>query len=200
MDLLETWHRLDNDRLSKPVKGFMKPPRSSKHTVAKIRRMYYIKSALAVIIMAFFIALFVAFDQMLIRVGLVIVIGGYVLFLKTSITMLSKIKKELPVDKSLIQALQYTRDILQADSRFETMIGLTLYPFSGATGFFMGFAEAGKNVNEIFTNPLLAGILMITIIILTPLCYFLSKWLHKKTYGKCLNDLSVMIHDLESEV
>lgn len=198
MDLLETWKKLDEDKLAKPVSGFIVHPGSSRHTLTRLRRNYYIKSIVAIVILLLFVSLFFLFDQPLLRFGISIIIAGYLLMIGAAVSMLSKVKTDLPVDGALVEALRHTKRLIQADARFEKIVSLTLYPFACATGFMVGFVLSGGEVMEIITSVKFMSILIVTILIVTPLCYWLASWLHKKTYGQCVNEISEMIADLES--
>jgi hypothetical protein len=200
MDLLETWKKLDDAKLSKPVEGYIVPPHRSRHTLARLRQNYFIKMSMAAAFAIGFIILFVVVDHVIIRAFLAIVILGYVAFLYSSISILRNFKDELPVDHHLIQVLRHMKYLIESNLLFEKRVGLTVYPFACSAGFLVGFLLAGGDVNEVFNETFLLVMLIATAVVLTPLCYFFAQWLHKRSYKKCLDDLSSMIADLESKV
>jgi hypothetical protein len=197
MDLREAWKELEITKLNKPLLGTLKPRKTSKHPVQKLKRLYKISAGFAIIFLACFIALFFVFHEAIVKASLALVIFGYVFFLLTNMSMYKKIVIELPMDKSLKIVLTQTHDFISSNIRFQERAAIFLYPIAGTAGFLMGGSIGSGDLERMLKVKGVLIILVITLIILTPVCYLLAKWMYKISYGKCLTDIKQLITELE---
>jgi hypothetical protein len=198
MDLSETWKKLEKERLEQPIDITpFKIPGSSKHPVAAMKRNHIAKSAFAIVFLMGFIIVFLYFDQPLIRGLLGVVILFYLMFSVSAVSLVNKLGAPLPADGSLKMALLHTKNLMEKSLRMEERMGLFVYPFCITSGFLMGLAVTGKNFDELIRKPYIGFILIGSIIVLTPLCYFLAKKMNQYSYGQPLNDLNSLIADLD---
>jgi len=197
MELKEVWKKLERDKLEKPVRGAVPVHKKSRHPVQKLKNAYLGTTAFAIISLAGFIYLLLTFQHPLVRGSLFLVILGYIFFLVTNLTMFAKIKVVLPVDQSLKAALVYTHDFIASNIRFQERVALFIYPVAGTAGFILGGDVGGGNLEKMLTNPVILIILAGVLVIMTPLCFYLTRWMYKVSYGKCLTELKGMIEELE---
>jgi len=197
MDLREAWKALEIDKLQKPVLGAIDLHKTSRHPIQKLKYLYKISTSFAIAFLAGFIALLFVFHEPIVRCSLSLVILSYVFFLITNLSMYKKIKVELPMDKSLKAVLTYTHDFISSNIRFQERVALFLYPVAGTAGFLMGGSVGSGDIERMLQERVVIIILIVVLIILTPLCYFLAKWMYKISYGKSLVELKVLIEELE---
>jgi len=197
MDLREAWKALEIDKLQKPVLGAIDVHKTSKHPIQKLKYLYKISTGFAIIFLIGFIVLFFVFQEPLVKGSLVLVIFSYVFFLMTNVSMYKKIKVELPMDKSLKDVLIHTYDFISSNIRFQERVALFIYPIAGTAGFLMGGSVGSGDLERMLQEKVVIIILIAVLIILTPLCYFLAKWMYKISYGKSLAELKALISELE---
>jgi hypothetical protein len=197
MELQEAWKRLEREKLEKPVLGTVPVRKRSRHPVQKLKSAYLCTTAFSIISLAGFIYLMVTFHEPLVKGSLFLLILGYVFFFVTNLSMYAKIKVALPVDQSLKAALVYTHDFITSNIRFQERVALFIYPVAGTAGFILGGDIGGGNLEKMLTNPIVLVILAGVLVILTPLCFYLTRWMYKVSYGKCLTELKGMIEELE---
>ncbi len=197
MDLQEVWKKLETDKLEKPVLGSVEIRKKSKHPVQKLKTAYLQATGISVAALIMFGILFFRFHEPLVKIGLTAVIAGYIFFLVTNFSMYRKINVSLPVDQSLKTALLHTYNFITDNIRFQERTALFIYPVAATAGFMVGGSSGGGDVVRMMQDYRILIILIIVIIILTPLCYFLAKWMYRISYGKCLAELEGMIAELE---
>lgn len=197
MDLREAWKALEIDKLQKPVLGAIDLHKTSRHPIQKLKYLYKISTSFAIAFLAGFIALLFVFHEPIVRGSLSLVILSYVFFLMTNLSVYKKIKVELPMDKSLKAVLTYTHDFISSNIRFQERVALFLYPVAGTAGFLMGGSVGSGDIERMLREKVVIIILIVVLAILTPLCYFLAKWMYKISYGKSLVELKVLIEELE---
>jgi hypothetical protein len=198
MTLGELWKKLDSDKLSKPVVGTVHIQKKSKHPIQKLKNLYLATMAFIVVFLVCFFILFFTFNELIIKSGLVLIIITYVLGFITNYSMYKKIKVELPVDQSLKDVLQNTYKSINTNIRFQERTALFFAPIALATGFLGGGSVgSGGNLEAMMQEKIVAIALIVTLIVFTPASYFLTKWLNKISYGKCLTELKSRIDELE---
>lgn len=197
MDLREAWKELEINKLSKPVRGAIYLSKTSKHPVQKLKNAYKQSTAFSLVFLLGFITLFFLFEEPLVKGSLVFVIFSYIFFLLINLSMYRKIKVELPVDQSLIHVLKHTHDFITSNIRFQERVALVIYPVAGTSGFFMGGALGSGNLQNMLKERAVIILLIVTLIVMTILCFYLTRWMYKKSYGKCLIELKQLITEME---
>lgn len=198
MDLQEVWRKLETEKLNKPVLGAVTIAKKSKHPVQRLKNAYLITSAFSVACLVFFIYLFSISPERLVKGSLFLVILSYIFFFVINYSMYKKINIALPVNKSLKEALTHTHDFITANIRFQERVALFIYPVAGASGFFLGGAAADGDLETLMKKKMVIISFFLTLAIITPISYYLTKWMYKISYGKCLTDLQGLIHELEN--
>ncbi len=201
MDLRETWNELQQQSFEVNIiedEGLenMIHQESSSPT-AKLRKGVFKKMMFIVGFVILFLAVMPFLKVQIVQILLLVltlayVIGGIILWQEYKL-----LKKELPMDGSLLDALKSYRDRIKTILRYEEAIGLFLYPISATMGFMWSFTEKHP-VSEVFEKTYVWMTLVITLVVLTPLCHWLARWMNKKAFGKHLDQLEENIAILES--
>lgn len=100
------------------------------------------------------------------------------------------------MDQNLTHTLQSIYDNTQQSLKFQRRSALFIYPLAATCGFLLGLSIE-RNVVELFENRAMWISLIITIVVLTPLCYFIAIQLERISYGRYLSQLRNLIHQLE---
>jgi hypothetical protein len=197
MELGELWKKLDSDKLSKPVLGSVHIRKRSKHPVQKLKNAYLITTGFSVVSLIAFIVLFFLFDEWIVKVGLVFMICSYIFFFANNFSMYRKVNIALPIDQSLKTALLHTYNFITENIRFQERVAVFIYPFATASGFLMGGSEGSGNVMKMLERTEVWVALIVSCVVLTPLAFYLTRWMYKVSYGKCLTELKARIEELE---
>ncbi len=197
MDLREVWKRMEVEKLTKPVLGAVEVRKTSRHPVQRMKNAYLITAGFSVACLIGFIILFFLFHEPLVKGSLVLVIAGYIFFLTTNFSMYRKINTALPVDQSLKTVLAYTHNIISENIRFQERVALYIYPIAATSGFLMGGASGG-DLDAMLSKKAVLLILVITAAALTPIAFYLTRWMYKVSYGKCLTELKKLIDELDN--
>lgn len=197
MNLQEVWKRMESEKLTRPVLGAVEVRKKSNHPVAKLKRAYLISTGFAFFFLLGFIALFFAFDAPIIKGSLVLVILGYIFFLIVNLSMYRKINEELPVDQSLRTVLAHTHAFISDNIRFQERVALFIYPVAATAGFLVGLGSGG-DVNVLLEKRAVLILLLAVIVVLTPLAFYLARWMYKVSYGTCLTEIRQLIDELDN--
>jgi len=198
MDLTEAWKKLESDKLSKPVAGSVHIQKTSKHPVQKLILLFKVTLGFAIFFELGFIYLFAIMPQLIVKVFLVIMIITYAFFFLLNYKVLRKIKHSFRLDLSLKNTLKQVYDNTMSTLAFQRKASLIIYPLAATAGFLMGLA-AEKDAAMMMQKWQVQVILLIAIIILTPSCYYLARWMEKVSYGKYLHQLRDLISQFDKE-
>lgn len=197
MDLREVWNRMEVEKLTKPVLGAVEVRKTSRHPVQKLKNAYLITTGFSVVCLVGFIALFFIFHEPLVKGSLVLIIAGYIFFLTTNLSIYRQINVALPVDQSLKTVLTHTHNFISENIRFQERVALYIYPIAATSGFLMGGASGG-DLDAMLSKKIVIVILVITAAVLTPIAFYLTRWMYKVSYGKCLTELKKLIDELDN--
>ncbi|WKZ59406.1 MAG: hypothetical protein QY309_16275 [Cyclobacteriaceae bacterium] len=202
MDLHETWKKLEHDRLEKPAdwKPHEHPENCrSKHPALKLKKSLETTLGFSVVFLTLFIVLIFLFDHWLVKLFIGAVGGAYVFFSWYNYITLKELKLQLKqaFDTSLKTSLEQIHRIVFQSIRFQEKAALFIYPFSVIAGYTMGLSQHDNFEQDIQETSVLIA-LVIAIVILTPACYYLARWMYKVSYDKYLDQLKKLIHEMDS--
>lgn len=197
MELGELWKKLDSDKLSKPVLGAVHIQKKSKHPVQKLKNAYLWTTGFSFVFLMCFVILFFLFDETIVKAGLVFMIASYIFFFAANFSMYRKVNVVLPIDQSLKRVLEHTHQFITENIRFQERVALFIYPLAAASGFLMGGSAGSGNVQKMLEAKEVIITMIVTSIVLTPLAFYLTRWMYKVSYGKCLIELKERIDELE---
>jgi hypothetical protein len=201
MDLHKAWKKLEEERLEKPAewKAAEHPEKCrSRHPVIRLKKSLEITLIFAVVFLIIFIVLLFLFDPWLIKLFIGIIIGAYVFFTWYNYITYRKLKHQWQqaFEGSLKSALQNIHDNVFNSIRFQEKASLFIYPFSAIAGYMMGLS-LHPNFEDNIRDTRIIVIMFIAAALLTPLCYFLAKWMYKVSYDKYLNLLQSLIDEID---
>lgn len=199
MDLQNTWQQSSNSDeildhlLGQKDLGLL----PSKLPLKKLRN-YLLKAIIsAALLTAGYLSLFflVSLWQVYVALGSLIafnawvMVDGWRLYKKTSETITPSF--------SLKQELEKNYNSFQRWWSIQVRISVFIFPVAIAGGFILGGAlGSGKPVESFLYNSHVLALLGITIVVLSPLCYYLAIWMFDYTYGKHLKKLKLLIEEL----
>ncbi|MCU0357219.1 MAG: hypothetical protein MUE95_06545 [Cyclobacteriaceae bacterium] len=203
MDLQRAWKKLETERLEQPLYiPLSGHPRKlhSRHPAIKMKNGLYISLAFTVAFLAVFVLLFFRYDPWLIKFFTGLMVGVYIFFGVYNFITLNRLNEQLKMAfaGSLKDSLVRIHSIIHQSIRYQERVALFIYPLSAIAGFLMGVGEH-DNFEQNIQQPKMLMVLAVAIVIATPLCYWMARWMYKITYDKYLDQLKALIRDMEVE-
>lgn len=200
MNLEEQWKLMDkgDEDLSSLIrKGVRNVP--SKDPLEKIKRNLLINSVWGLVIAAGYVLVLISFPvwQVLVCIGIVFLFTLWAV--AKALLLYREIKKPMP-HNTLLQEMERHYQGIQSWMNVQEKAALLIYPVSAAGGFMIGGSlGAGKSIDVVMSKPIMLVALVITIVILVPICIYLAKWLNKKAFGRYAAQLKQNIDNLKTE-
>ena len=199
MDIENIWQQSkgSDDALNKILeqKDFSKF--HSRLPLEKLKSNLIVGIIWAAIITAFYIAVFFFVHIWQVNVALGILCFFNILIAIDSWKLYKKINVDFSTTNSLKEELKKNYSGFQRWWRIQQRLGLFVYPIGATGGFILGgVLGSGKSVEAFLYNPKMLIVLIITILILVPICYFGARWMFNYAYGKHLKKLKAFIEEL----
>ena len=199
MDIENIWQQSkgSDDALNKILqqKDFSKL--HSRLPLEKLKSNLIVGIIWAAIITAFYIAVFFFVHIWQVNVALGILCFFNILVAMDSWKLYKKINVDFSTTNSLKEELKKNYSGFQRWWRIQEKLGLFVYPIGATGGFILGgVLGSGKSVEAFLYNPKMLIVLIITILILVPICYFGARWMFNYAYGKHLKKLKAFIEEL----
>ncbi|MCE2732519.1 MAG: hypothetical protein ACK57K_02955 [Chryseotalea sp.] len=204
MDLQEVWKKLNEDKLSKTTSQVsLLSNFKSKHPVQKLIVALQATLAFSIAFGILFFVLIFFYSYWLLQILLGIIVIAYIWFYLHNKNIYKKLKREWEstLSGNVHQALQSIYKIVTDSSRLQERAAIFIYPISISAGYLIGL-QGGSGTNDIeavFLKKEILLVLLGTIIVFTPLCYFLSKWMYKVSFGVYLKQLKNLLENLNKE-
>ncbi|HEY0652782.1 MAG TPA: hypothetical protein VGD65_06630 [Chryseosolibacter sp.] len=198
MDLKEVWKNLEREKLNKPVAGTIEIPKHSKHPVSKLIQTFAAGLIFCIAFELVFVYLFFVMDQTIVKVGMVVIIFIYTFLFAINFKALSRLRQLYHSDENVMRVLQDVREIVTRTINFQQKISWGFFPLCVAAGFVLGISIK-KDAATLIVQPLFYGTLLVTMAIVTPACYFLTRWMIKLSYGKYLTQIEDLIQQGKAE-
>jgi hypothetical protein len=192
MDLKEAWKNLEKEKLIKPVSGTIEIPKHSKHPVSKLIQTFAAGLVFCVVFELMFVYLFFNVDQLIVKAGVIVVIVVYIFLFALNFKALRRLRQLYNSDENVMRVLQDVREIVTRTINFQQKMSWGFFPICVAAGFLLGISIK-KDAATLIVQPLFYGTLLITMAIVTPACYYLTRWMIKLSYGKYLNQIEDLI-------
>lgn len=199
MDLENIWQQAGSkdDMLNRILQQKNFDHLHSKLPLKKLKKNLLSGIAWAILITAGYLVLFYFIHIWQVYVALSIVIAFNIWIIILTWRLYKTIQDTITPSNSLKQELQKNYDGFQKWWAIQARLGLYVYPVAATGGFMLGgVVGSGKTVEAFLYRPSILIILAITIAIITPLCYYLSKWMFKYAYGRHLKKLKELIDEL----
>lgn len=192
MDLKEAWKNLEKEKLNKPVTGAIEIPKHSKHPVSKLIQTFAAGLVFCVVFELLFVYLFFAMDQTIVKLGMFVIIALYSFLFVLNYRTLRELRRLYRSDANVMQVLQDVREIVTRTIDFQQKISWGFFPLCVAAGFILGISIK-EDAAKLIVQPFFYLTLLVTMAVVTPACYFLTKWMIKLSYGKYLNQIDNLI-------
>ncbi len=168
--------------------------------LATLRKNLAINLAWAVIMGIAMLALLLSTPSLTVRLCLSVP----VLFCVWSAWDTWKLRASIPIgisaENNVLHELKRHLSALRRWVQVGQRSGLLVYPFSAAGGFVLGgLAGSGGTVAELMTKPGMIWLLLISVVILTPLCWVVTRWMYRLAFGAQEEALRLRIAELEGE-
>lgn len=202
MSIEKTWRDI-NEQSDEALLSLLQPKAlnklQSKNPLSTIRKNLLRNGIMGIIIACFYVFCIVAFPYWQIQTC----IGAVLVFTIWATTGAFRLRKAIDGNVetlSLLEEMQRHYTNIQQWITSQKWAGLIIYPVSAAGGFMLGgVAGAQKSVDEIMSKPIMIWALLICMAVLTPLGYWLAKWLSHKAFGQHLKLLKQNIDDLKEK-
>lgn len=192
MDLKEAWKNLEREKLAKPVVGSVEVPRHSKHPVAKLIQQFAAGLIFCLAFELIFVFLFFTMDQTIVKVGMLVIIGLYTFLFALNFRALKELRRLYRSDGNVMRVLHDVREIVTRTINFQMKMSWAFFPLCVAAGFVLGISIK-KDAATLIVQPTFYVTLLLTMAIVTPACYFLTRWMIKLSYGKYLTQIDGLI-------
>lgn len=202
MSIEKTWRDID-EQPDEALLSLLKPKTlgklQSKNPLHTIRKNLLRNGIIGIIIACFYIFCIIAFPFWQIQTC----IGAVLIFTLWATIGTFRLRSAIDGNVEALPVLEemerHYKNILQWINS-QKWAGLIIYPVSAAGGFMLGgVMGAGKPVDEIMSKPVMIWALLICMAVLTPIGYWLAKWLSHKAFGKHLKTLKQNIDDLKEK-
>jgi len=201
MSIEQNWKRLneqeDNDLSQLLQPGRLKRLHSS-NPLQKIKFNLLMNIIGAVLIAGFYVYVLIRFPQwpVLLCIGMVMLFtlwAGYTSWLQY------KSIDTFATGYSLLAQMEKQYAAINAWMKTQLRVAIFVYPVAAAGGFMIGgMAGSGKSIAFFMGKPVVLAALIITVLILVPVCMWLAKWMFKKSFGKHLATLKGNIDALKT--
>ncbi|MEY4929730.1 MAG: hypothetical protein RI909_454 [Bacteroidota bacterium] len=198
MDLKEVWKKLEQEKLNQPVLGAALVSKTSRHPVHKLMQLSKITLVFTIIFEIGFTYLFFIMTQPIVRVFLIVMIIAYLFYFVLNYRILKNIQQSFRLDLNLKNTLKQVYENTMSMLAFQRKSSIFIYPLAATAGFLMGLS-AEKDAATMMQKWQVILALVISIIILTPSCYYLARWMEKLSYKKYLTQLRELIQQFEKD-
>lgn len=193
MDLKEAWKNLEKEKLAKPFAGSIEVPKHSKHPVSKLIQTFAAGLIFCVAFELIFVFLFFTTDQTIVKVGMLVIIALYTFLFALNFRALKELRKLYRSDGNVMGVLRDVREIVTRTINFQQKMSWGFFPLCVAAGFVLGISIK-KDAATLIVQPTFYLTLILTMAIVTPACYYLTRWMIKLSYGKYLTQIDTLIH------
>lgn len=201
MDLQQTWQKLSEEESRKSEeKKITFSGLFTKHPVQKLILALQVTLGFSIGFGLLFLVLVFIYQHWLLQIFLLLVFFAYVFFYFHNRKIHLQLKKEWDVamTSNLFESLSRVHHIVSESIRLQEKAALFVYPISVTAGFLIGLysATGSAEFDKELSNRIILISLGISILILTPASYFLSRWMYKVSFEVYLKQLKELINTL----
>lgn len=195
MDLQELWSQ-------EPEREDIQPtilPKKGKHPLQQLRRILWLHLVYVYLISLGYLFLIYSVDELYLRliISVVASFNGFYIW-RTHQLLARQHTIGLDTSMSLLQVLKEQYSLITQFIKQSEKMGLLFYPISAAGGMMFGAVSgSGKPLTTLWLEAWFWPTLLVLACILTPLSHYSAKWMNKKAFGKHLDRIASMIHELE---
>lgn len=198
-DINKLWQSLkDDNNLPRIDEKQLLLQSNSLNPLKKLKINFGVNIAIAITITIGFIGLFFFIDGFWVRFFIGLLLTGFFAAIIQTIYLYRKFLFEIHPDENVYHYLKSLYESISKALKAQEYIALVYYPIAAIAGFLIPIYMSGKM--EAFQNdPFVWYFLLVLIIILTPTCYLLAKWMNKVAFGNYLKQIKNLIDAMEEE-
>ncbi len=190
---------VDEDLSSLLVAGRM-ARLSSKNPLLVVKKNLMIQIVFGGLLCVFYLFLIIRFPVWPVRLCTGVVLLFTVWGIYTALQQLKRIRVTVSIDSPLMAELRRNLLSLRTWMRVQQRVALLVYPVSAAGGFMLGgILGSGKTVGIFMSKPAVLISLGLTILILVPICYWITRRMVWSYLGRHLESLEKNIGEMEEE-
>jgi hypothetical protein len=164
----------------------------------KIKKSVRYNILWGIFILLAYVVLIVFIPDYIIKAGVFIIMIYSAKLIWDTWLLYQQINPLIHADNTLLNELTYHHEMIKNWIRVQEKMGLYMYPISAAFGFlFGGTMGSGLPISELFEKPAFLYFLLGSVVILTPICYYIVKWMNNYIYKKDLEALEKIITNLK---
>ncbi|HEY0744852.1 MAG TPA: hypothetical protein VGD40_25470 [Chryseosolibacter sp.] len=198
MDLKKAWKNLEKEKLSLPVTGTIAIPKQSKHPVAGIINTFALSLVFCTLFGGIFMALIFVMDQLIVQIGLAVITFFYGVLFTINWRVLHKVKALHKSDEKVLNVLHGVHAIVSHTIKFQQRLSWIFFPICVAGGFVLGVSMK-KDAAAMMVQPKFYLSLIVTMAVITPAAYLLSKWMTNLSHGKYLKQIDELIRQAKED-
>lgn len=203
MSIEKNWKEI-NDYQDNDLANMLNPGRLQKlhssNPLQKIKNLLFYSILWSVIISGGYIYIIIAYPfwPIILCIGIVLLFNCWVGY-----NAWQQYREILPPNHgktSLLASLEKNYYGIKEWMRLQMKVAIFVYPIAAAGGFMLGgMMGSGKSIDYFMSKPVVLISLIITVLILVPICIYIAKWIFKKSFGKHLAHLKSNIDQLRNE-
>jgi hypothetical protein len=197
MDSNENWGELEDPEFDKLLNERSLRNLKSKHPLLTLRKNLMLNIVYSIIVSSMIIVAIFTFWIWQVQLALVIVSIFNFWYMFQGYKLYEHIKPNISTENNVLYELETHFNKIGQWIKLSEKIALFIYPISIIGGFLLGGVLGSKKSVDEFLVPKILQILLVTIIILTPTCHYLTKWMNKIMFSNHLKDLAEKIEDLK---
>lgn len=196
----ELWKNLSSEQPRQPISNetLLYWQHRSNDPLNKLRKNIQINITYTVVLGLAWTFLFFWADHFWIRFLLGIMVAGHVAGLLYNRWLLREVVVTPPADTLIRERLTHLSHRMLQGLRSLEYVALFFYPISITSGVCLALASENK-LDLLVTDTLLQSILAIVLLVLTPACYFLTRWLNKIAFGNEVKRLQALVRSFEAD-
>ncbi|MCB0819033.1 MAG: hypothetical protein KDC13_00305 [Bacteroidetes bacterium] len=164
----------------------------------RLRRSLIANTIFATFFLGIFLILLFSIPEQWFQTLIFVVCLSYVAGIAYNLYILRKYLHELPRDSSMLSYLQTLSSGMKKAISTVEYSAILIYPFAITAGFLLPFSLEGQP-DLVLKNNILMVVLFCTLLILTPLCFWLARVLNKRAFGRYIKEIDVLLNQFNQD-
>jgi hypothetical protein len=166
--------------------------------VSKLKSNFRVNLIMGVLCSLIMGAIFILADGFWVRFFVGIILVGYAGAIWQTTWLYNRYLKNLYPDENIRSYLKNLHKTITEGLKYQEIIAIFFYPVSLAAGYFLSLYERGET-EAFFKEPFYWVPLLVVIVVMTPILFFLSRWLYNISFRKYLDKIEEILTEIESD-